>query len=50
MKNVKDMTYQEMTNEIVRIHLEMRTASLKRRRELVIRAHELTVEMDRRWN
>lgn len=50
MKNVKDMTYQEMTAEIIRIHSEMSTAPLERRRELVIRAHELTVEMDRRWN
>lgn len=50
MKNPKAMTYKQLENEVIKNRIEMRTASLERKRELINRNHDLMVEMDSRWN
>lgn len=49
MKAPQKMTYRELENEVIKNRVEMRTASLERKRELINRNHDLMVEMDRRW-
>jgi hypothetical protein len=49
MKSPKAMTYKELENELRKNRLELRTANLDRKRELINRDHDLMTEMDRRW-
>ena len=50
MKNAKQMKYGELEQEVILNHREMRTVTLERKRELILRNHELMTEMDSRWN
>ena len=49
--NVKKMTYKELENRVIKNHyLLLTTKDLVEKRRLVAETHELTMEMDRRWN
>lgn len=50
MKDIKRMTYRELENEVILNRYEMRTATPERKQALILRNHELMVEMDARWN
>lgn len=49
MKDPKTMTYKALENELRNNRIELRTATIERKRILINRSHDLMVEMDRRW-
>ena len=50
MKDIQKMTYRELEQEVIANRCEMRTAARKRKQALILRNHDLMVEMDARWN
>ena len=51
MKNVKKMTYKELTNKVIENNTIIRsTKDLDLKRKLIVENHEMMTEMDRRWN
>lgn len=51
MKNVKKMTYKELTNKVIENNTIIRsTKDLDLKRKLIAENHEMMTEMDRRWN
>lgn len=51
MKNVKKMTYKELTNKVIENNTIIRsTKDLDLKRKLIVENHEMKTEMDRRWN
>lgn len=49
MKNPKTMTYREMEKEVTANHCKMAKMTPEQKRELILRNHDLMVEMDARW-